>query len=48
MGSAAAIALNTDLLQDDVQRAVAAHRRVAEAVGTAVRRAPGSATHSVR
>jgi thioredoxin reductase len=29
MGSAAAIALNADLLQDDVQRAVAAHRRVA-------------------
>jgi thioredoxin reductase len=48
MGSAAAIALNTDLLQDDVQRAVAAHRRVAEAVGTAARRASGSATHSVR
>jgi hypothetical protein len=32
MGSAAAIALNADLLQDDVQRAVAAHRQVGEAV----------------
>jgi thioredoxin reductase len=33
MGSAAAIALNADLVQEDVQRAVAAHRRVAEGVG---------------
>jgi thioredoxin reductase len=32
MGSAAAIALNADLLQDDVQRAVAAHRQVGAAV----------------
>jgi thioredoxin reductase len=33
MGSAAAIALNADLVQEDVQQAVVAHRRVAEAVG---------------
>jgi thioredoxin reductase len=32
MGSAAAIALNADLLQDDVQRAVAAHRQAGAAV----------------
>jgi thioredoxin reductase len=37
MGSAAAIALNADLVQDDVQRAVAAHRRLAGAVGAAAR-----------
>jgi thioredoxin reductase len=37
MGSVAAIALNADLLQEDVQRAVAAHRRVAGAVGAAGR-----------
>jgi thioredoxin reductase len=35
MGSAAAIALNADLVQEDVQRAVAEHRRTAEAVGAA-------------
>jgi thioredoxin reductase len=35
MGSAAAIALNADLVQEDVQRAVAAHRRVAQKVGAA-------------
>jgi thioredoxin reductase len=33
MGSAAAIALNADLVQEDVQRAVAEHRRTAETVG---------------
>jgi thioredoxin reductase len=40
MGSVAAIAMNTDLLQDDVQRAVAAHRRVAAlvAAGAAISR----------
>jgi thioredoxin reductase len=35
MGSAAAIALNADLVQEDVQRAVAAHRGMADAVGAA-------------
>lgn len=33
MGSAAAIALNADLVQEDVERAVAAHRAVAGAIG---------------
>jgi thioredoxin reductase len=33
MGSAAAIALNADLVQEDVQQAVAAHRRVADELG---------------
>ena len=33
MGSVAAIALNADLLQEDVERAVVAHRRVATGVG---------------
>jgi thioredoxin reductase len=35
MGSAAAIALNADMLHEDVEKAVAAHRRVAGAVGAA-------------
>jgi hypothetical protein len=35
MGSAAAIALNADLTQEDVQRAVATHRGMADAVGAA-------------
>jgi thioredoxin reductase len=37
MGSAAAIALNADLVAEDVQRAVAAHRRAAAAVTAAGR-----------
>jgi thioredoxin reductase len=37
MGSAAAIALNADLLHEDVENAVAAHRRVAGAVAAAGR-----------
>jgi thioredoxin reductase len=35
MGSAAAIALNADMLHEDVEKAVAAHRRLAGAVGAA-------------